>query len=168
MIITWNKSKETRRFLFSFVCIRRSLSIFAVYFNFNRLNLELYHRFSDDCYFSAFIYRANLHSSFINFILYRLFFWHDKFNILFCEKGNKITCVQSHVVFPLVIKVLKLLFRDDIASNFNFLIFALLFRFRFSDSRTSEKSFFFEFYFYCCYFVSIVSNPLFLFFIYRI
>ena len=117
------------------------------------------HRFSDDCCFSAFMCRANLHSSFINFISYRLLFWHDKFSMLLCEKDNKVTWVQSHVALPLVINLLKSLFRDDFSSNFNLLNFALWF----SDSRASEEHSFFEFCFCCCYSISIVFNLFFCF-----
>ena len=126
------------------------------------------HRFNDDCCFNAFIYRANFHSSFVSFILYRLFSWYHKFNILFCKKDNKVMWIQSHVALSLVIKLLKLLFWDDSASNFNLLNFALLFRFWFSNSRAFEKSSIFEFRFCCCYSVSIVFNLLFLFSIYWI
>ena len=126
------------------------------------------HRFSNDYCFNAFIYRANLHLFFINFILYHFFFWHDKFSMLLCEKDNKVIRIQSHVVLSFVIKFLKLLFRDDFASNFNFLNFILLFRFWFFDSRASEKNSFFEFCFYCCYSISVVFNLLFLFFVYWI
>ena len=126
------------------------------------------HWFSNDCYFSAFICCANFHSFFINFISYRLLFWHDKFNMLLYEKDNKVICVQSHVALPLVIKFLKLLFRNDFASNFNLLNFVLLFWFWFSDSRASEKNSFFEVCFYYYYSVPIVFNLLFLFFVCRI
>ena len=53
--------------------------------------------------------------------------------------------IQSYVALSLVIKSLKLLFRDDFANNFNFLNFILLFRFWFSDSRAFEESFFLNF-----------------------
>ena len=122
------------------------------------------HWFSDDCYFNAFICRANLHSFFINFISYRLFFWHDKFSILLHEKSNKVTWVQSHVTLLFVINLLKSSFRNNFSNNFNFLNFALWF----SDSRASEKRSFFEFYFCCYYCVSVVFNLLFLFSVYRI
>ena len=82
--------------------------------------------------------RANFHSFFINFILYRLLFWYDKFSMLFCEKGNKVTWVQSHFVLSFVINLLKSSFRNDFSSNFNFLNFVS----RFSDSRAFEERFF--------------------------
>ena len=84
--------------------------------------------------------RANLHLSFIKFILYHLLFWHDKFNMLLCKKDNKVTWVQSHFALPLVINFLKSSFRDDFSSNFNLLNSAS----RFSDSRASEECFFFN------------------------
>ena len=96
------------------------------------------HRFSNNCCFNAFMCRANLHSFFINFILYRFLFWHDRFSILLCEKDNKVTWVQSHVALPLVINLLKSLFRDDFSSNFNLLNFVLWF----SNSYAFEKRFF--------------------------
>ena len=126
------------------------------------------HRFSDDYCFNAFIYCANFHSSFINFISYYLLFWHNKFSMLLCEKNIKVTWFQQQVALPFVIKFLKLLFQKDFVSDFNLLNFVLLFRFWFSDSRTSEENSFFEFCFCCCYSVSIVFNLLFLLFIYRI
>ena len=95
----------------------------------------MYHRFSNDCCFNMFMYCTNLHSSFINFFLYRFLFWSDKFNILLCKKDNKVTWVQSHVALSLVINLLKLLFRDDFSNNFNLLNFVSWF----SDSRASEK-----------------------------
>ena len=122
------------------------------------------YRFSDNCYFNTFMCRANLHSFLINFILYCFLFWHDKFNMLLCKKDNKITWVQLHVALPLMIKLLKSLFRDDFSNNFNFLNFVSWF----SDSRTFEKRFFFEFCFCCCYSVSIVFNFLFLISVCRI
>ena len=99
------------------------------------------HWFSDDCCFSAFMYRANLHSFFINFISYRLLFWHDKFSMLLYEKDNKVTWVQSHAAFSLIINLLKSSFRDDFSSNFNFLNFASWF----SDSRAFEERLFLNF-----------------------
>ena len=84
------------------------------------------HRFNDDYCFSVFKCRVNLHLFFINFISYRLLFWHDKFSMLLYEKNNKVTWVQSHVALPLVINLLRSSFRDDFSSNFNFLIRAFL------------------------------------------
>ena len=150
--------------IFSSVCIWRFLSIFAFYFDLDRLNLKICHRFSNDCCFNAFMCRANLHLFFINFILYRFLFWYDRFNILLCEKDNKITWVQSHVTLPFMIKFLKSLFWGNFSSNFNLLNFVLWF----SNLRVSEGRPFFEFCFYCCYSVSIVFNLLFLFSVYRI
>ena len=146
-------------FLFSSVCTRRLLSIFAFHFDFARLNLKMCHRFSDNCCFNAFICRANFRSSFINFISYCLLFWHDKFSMLLCEKDNKVTWVQSHVALPLVINFLKSSFRNDFSSNFNLSNFVSWF----SDSRAFEKCFFIEFCFCCCYSVPIVFNFFFLF-----
>ena len=127
------------------------------------------HQFNNDCCFNTFMYRANLYSFFINFISYRFLFWHDKFNMLFCEKDNKITWTRSHIVLSLIIKFLKLLFWNNFASNFNLLNFAnLLFRFWFSDSRAFKESYFLEFCFCYYYSVSIVLNLLFLFSVCRI
>ena len=61
--------------------------------------------------------------------------------MLFCKKDNKITWVQSHVALPLVINLLKLLFRNDFSSNFNLLNFVSWF----FDSRASEERFFLNF-----------------------
>ena len=123
----------------------------------------MYYWFSNDCYFSAFIYRADLYSFFIKFILYRLFFWHNKFSMLICRKDDKVTWVQSYVALPLLIKILKLLFWNDFANNFNLLNFALLFRFWFFNSRVTQESSSFKFCFCCSYSVLIVFNVLFLF-----
>ena len=164
----WSKIKRNTS-IFIFTCLYSTfLSIFVFHFDVDCLNLKVYHRFNDDCCFSVFMYHANLHSFFINFISYRLFFWYDKFSILLCKKDNKVTWVQSYVALSLVIKFLKLLFRNDFASNFNLLKFALLFRFKFSGSRASEESLSLKYYFCCCYSVSIVFNLLFLFSVCRI
>ena len=47
------------------------------------------YRFNNDYCFSAFMCRANLYLFFINFILYRLLSWHNKFSMLLCEKTIK-------------------------------------------------------------------------------
>ena len=79
-------------------------------------------------------------SSFVfhQFHLVSFSFWHDKFSMLLCEKDNKVTWVQSHVVLSLVINLLKLLFWNNFSSNFNVLNFILWF----FDSRAFKERFF--------------------------